>query len=221
MKIFGKFCLVILATMLAVTASAEESKPKSTTDGLELVSKTRSRAVYMKPGAHLDIYTEVALLEPYVAFAKNWQREHNEEEMTLDGQVTDKDMARMRKALAADFVKVFTEVLTKAGHKMVSTGGTGVLIIRPAILNLRVTAPDLMTAGMETNFVASAGSMTLYMELLDGRTGDLIARVFDAEADRMGGYSNRVTNTADAEFIIRNWASTLNKHLGEVKKLSN
>jgi len=217
MKIFKLLGLVMLPILLAFNVNAAPAAADASADGLQLQSKTKSRAVYMKPGAHLDIYTEVALLEAYVAFAKNWQREHNEDAIRLEDRVTDKDMARMRKDLAAEFQRVFADVLTKDGHKLVSTGGTGVLIVRPAIVNLEVTAPDLMTAGISESFVASAGQMTLYMELLDGKTGDLIARVVDAEADRVGGYSNRVTNKADADIILRRWATALSKHLGEVK----
>jgi cation transport regulator ChaC len=63
----------------------------------------------------------------------------------------------------------------------------------------------------------------LYMELYDGATGDIIARVIDAQAGNMGGfaeYLNRVTNTADADRILRRWAEALNKHLGDAEALS-
>jgi hypothetical protein len=66
--------------------------------------------------------------------------------------------------------------------------------------------------------------MTLYMELFDGATGDIIARVIDPEADGRGGFgmgtgqvANSVTNRAAAERIIRMWAESLRKALDEVK----
>jgi hypothetical protein len=109
-----------------------------------------------------------------------------------------------------------TKVLTADGRQFVTTGGSGVLILRPAIVNLQITAPDLMTPGMEQTFVASAGSMTLYLELLDGKTGDLIARVIDPEAADDAGMAevaNAVTNTADFDRIVQRWAQLLNAHL--------
>lgn len=98
---------------------------------------------------------------------------------------------------------------------MVKAGASGVLIIRPAIINLEITAPDTMTAGMEMNYTANSGQMTLYMELYDGKTGDIIARVIDPEATGDGFFqiANSVTNMADADRVMRRWADILEKHL--------
>lgn len=210
----------LLSLALGTAAIAEDSLPAVSHDGLHLMKHTKVRTVYLKPGASLDEYDEIALLACYVAFKKDWQREHNEEAISLQDRISDQDMKRIRDDVASTFNKVFTEVLsTKGGHEMVKTGGTGVLIIRPAIVNLEVTAPDTMSAGMEINISASAGQMTLYMELYDGRTGDIIARVIDPEA--VGGdfaeWRNSVTNQADAERVMRRWATLLNDHLAEVK----
>ena len=74
---------------------------------------------------------------------------------------------------------------------------------------------------MSQTFVASAGSMTLYLELYDGKTRAIIARIIDPEAaDNVGiaQVSNRVTNTADFDPVVRRWAETLNKHLAQLKK---
>jgi hypothetical protein len=172
----------------------------------------------MKPGADLSQYDKVALLEAYVSFAKNWQRDYN---ATADFQhrVTDKDMKEIRAKVAQEFNREMTRVLTADGRQMAAEGGTGVLVVRPAIVNLEITAPDVMAPGIDHTFVASAGSMTLYMELLDGKTGDLIARVIDPEAaDNVGmvQISNSVTNTADFDRAVRRWANILNSHLAEV-----
>jgi hypothetical protein len=122
--------------------------------------------------------------------------------------------------VAKEFNKVFTEVLTKGGHKMVSEGGEGVLIVRPSILNLVVTAPDKMTSGMSQTASASAGEMTLYMELFDGKTGDIIYRVIDPEAAGNAFFRirNSVTNRADADRVFRRWAKLLSDHLSSIKK---
>jgi hypothetical protein len=156
-----------------------------------------------------------------VAFRKHWQREHNEDE-PFEMRVSDKDMKEIRDRVAKEFAKEFTKVLsTEGGHEVVKDGGDGVLILRPAIVNLDVTAPDLMTAGMSQTVVASAGSMTLYLELYDGKTQAIIARIIDPEAaDNVGiaQVANRVTNTADFDRVLRRWAEILNKHLAQVKK---
>lgn len=213
-----KSAVAVLSLVLAAAAAASDALPEVSHDGLHLLKGTKLRAVYMKPGANLDSYNKVALLACYVAFNKNWQRNQNDEAIGLSDMISDKDMARIRTDLATEFNKVFTDVLTKAGHQMVTSGGTGVLIVQPAIVNLEVTAPDTMSPGMEQTFSASAGQMTLYMQLYDGKTGDIIARIIDPEVagDDMVRISNSVTNLAAAEEVLRRWATILSSHLGEV-----
>ena len=218
-KHLARSFVAILTLSLASGASADSSLPEVTHDGLHLVKHTKMRAVWMAPGANLDEYSEVALLACYVAFNKNWQRNYNEETIQLENMITDQDMKKIRDDLAKEFNKIFTEVLTKAGHKMVTTGGSGVLIVRPAIINLEVTAPDTMAPEMEQSFAANAGQMTLYMELYDGKTGDIIARVIDPEAlgDDFWQVRNSVTNQADADRVLRRWATLLSDHLATIK----
>ncbi|MEZ5571315.1 MAG: DUF3313 family protein [Halioglobus sp.] len=209
-------CLMVV--FVAACATGKPGFPPQTSDGLQLVPDTKLAAVYLKPGAKLSQYDRIALLDPYVAFAKNWQRTYNED-ATFEDQVTDKDMQQIRERVATEFSRELIKVLKADGRQIVSTGGTGVLILRPAIINLEITAPDLMTPGMEQTFVASAGSMTLYLELLDGKTGDLIARVIDPEAADDAGMAqvaNGVTNTADFDRIVQRWAQILNSHLAAI-----
>jgi hypothetical protein len=217
----NKIVLCLVLALAATTAVAKTEFPAVSHDGLHLMPHTKMRAVYMKPGADLSQYDKIALLKTYVAFAKNWQREHNDEE-TFDQRVSAKDMKEICDRVSAQFAKEFTKVLsTEGGHQIVKDAGDGVLILRPAIINLEVTAPDLMTAGMSQTMVASAGSMTLYLELYDGKTQAIIARIIDPEAADNGGLAevaNRVTNTADFDRIVLRWAKLLNSHLAQVKK---
>ena len=217
-----KVLIVPLMLLLVATAGyAKDDFPKVSHDGLHLMPDTQLRAVYMKPGADLSQYDKIALLDAYVAFKKNWKREHNEDE-PFEMRVSDKDMKEIRERVAKEFAKEFTKVLsTEGGHQVVTGAGDGVLILRPAIVNLDVTAPDIMTAGMSETVVASAGSMTLYLELYDGKTQAIIARIIDPEAaDNVGiaQVANRVTNTADFDRVLRRWAEILNKHLAQIKK---
>ncbi|MEP4487050.1 MAG: DUF3313 family protein [Halioglobus sp.] len=217
---FNKLMVLVGLFAIAAVAVAKDDFPAVSHDGLHLMPDTKLRAVYMRPGADLSEYDKIYLVDAYVAFKKNWKRDHNDEE-AWDQQVNDKQMKDIRERVAKSFAKEFTEVLsTRGGHEVVTEGGEGVLIIRPAIVNLDVTAPDLMSP-QSTSVVASAGSMTLYMELYDGKTQDIIARVIDPEAADNAGLArvaNRVTNTADFERVMRRWAEILNAHLAEVKK---
>ena len=218
---FKRIIVSAFLLMAASLAVAKADLPAVSHDGLHLLPDTKLRAVYMKPGADLSDYDKVALLDTYVAFRKNWQRDHNNEE-PFDQRVSDKDMKEIRERVAKEFTKEFTKVLsTEGGHQVVTDAGDGVLILRPAIIDLDINAPDTMSAGMSQTFVASAGSMTLYLELFDGKTQSIIARIIDPEAADNAGIAevaNRVTNTADFDRVLRRWAEILNKHLAQVKK---
>jgi len=213
--------LMIGLFAFATLPAYAEKLPKTTHDGLVLVEHTKVRAVYMKPGASLKQYDEAVILKCYVAFAKNWQRDYNDNVVGLEGRIDTQEMDRIKSRLSEDFTKVFTKRLEKKGYPVVTEGGTGILILRPAIINLEVTAPDIMTPGMTETFVASAGQMTLYLELYDSVTSDIIARIIDPEAaPELGGASiaSGPSNEMAADEILERWADLLADHLGAVKE---
>lgn len=218
----GLACLfagLVIAT--APSFAAEDKLPEVSSDGLQLQHGTKARAVYLKPGATINQYKKVAILDCDVEFAENWEREFNDSEMATSGRVTVADMNRIKADLAAEFKKVFTEELQdKGGFEVVDSAAPDVLVLRPAIINLVVTAPDLMTPDMNTVAVASAGQMTLYLEFYDSMTSQIIARVIDPKADNQGmpEAANRVTNKAAADRILRGWADALRNHLEAVQQ---
>ena len=220
MKKLQKFVFLFAVIIFTGSAYAAQSLPEVSHDGLHLQKGTKLAVVYKADGADLSQYKEIALLEAYVAFKKNWKRDYNRNEVGLDQRINDREMKKIRNEVAKEFNKVFTKVLSKqGGHKMVTEGAEGVLIIRPAIINLEVTAPDLMTAGMSQTASGSAGQLTLYMELLDGKTGALIYRVIDPEAagNDMWEIRNEVTNRADMDRVLKRWATLLNDQLSQIK----
>jgi len=198
----------------------KEQLPEVDKDGLHLIKDSKVAVAYAKPGASLDPYTRVMILDCFVDFQKDWQRDYNMNEIGLDGRVTDKDAEAIKKGLAEEFRNVFTKVLTEAGHEVVDQPGPDVLLLRPALINVDVVAPDVTRAGMSRTYIRSAGSMTLYMEFYDSATSTLLARVADPQADNqaLAGQASRVTNKAAADRILRSWAELLAKHLGEVKQ---
>lgn len=197
---------------------AKEPVPQVTPEGLHLQKSKDARLVYMKPGATFDKYDRVAILETHVEFSKNWQRQYNANVTGLQGRITNDDMDRMKANVAAEFKKVFTEELQKnGGYQVVDQAGPDVLILRPAIINLQVTAPDLMRSDVRTTVVRSAGQMTLHLELWDSATNTILARIMDPQEDEsfggMGRRASRVTNKAAMDDILRDWAGKLRKHL--------
>ncbi|MDX1556773.1 MAG: DUF3313 family protein [Xanthomonadales bacterium] len=212
---------MVLGLGLLFGASAlakKEELPEVSKDGLHLLKDTKVAVAYAKPGASLDGYTKVKILDCFVAFKQNWQRDYNMNEIGLEGRVTDKDAEQIKKNLAEEFNKVFADELTKNGYPVVDDVGSDVLLLRPALINVDVYAPDT-NRGWGHTLVKSAGEMTLYMELYDSATSTLLARVIDPQADdsAFAKQANRVTNRAAADRILRHWADMLAKHLGEVQ----
>ena len=207
-------CVVLVLTP-AQTFSAKKAAPQTTEDGLELKKQTGHRLVYLKPGATFTQYTRVTLVDCYVEFSKRWLRDYNSR-ANVSRRISDSDLERARTDLAKQLKKIFTEELTRGGYQVSDTTSPDTLTLRPAIVNIEVSAPDLMTPGRTVVYVRSAGQMTLYLELWDGTTNTLLARVVDAQADSgmYGGMrTNSVTNRAAADRILRIWAEELRKKL--------
>jgi len=211
--------------VLALTASpglsAGDKPPEVSPEGLHLQKHTRSRLVYVRPGASLAQYRRVAILDCQVEFEKDWQRDYNMSRVGLADRVTDADVERMKTALADEFKKVFSkELQDNGGYEVVDVAAPDVLVLRPALVNVEVNAPDLMSPGWGRTVVRSAGQMTLFLELWDSTSSTLLARVMDAqEADSgMAQVASRVYNKAEADRVLQEWASELRKHLDAARE---
>jgi hypothetical protein len=206
----------------AAVPAAEPQYPQVSPDGLQLRRTLENGAVYVRPGADFSQYRKIGLLECYVQFAKDWARDYNENETDLAAQVTPEDQARIKNGLSLEFNKVFvTELGKNSDFQIVTAQGPGVLMLRPSLLNLVVTAPDVDMPTPSVDVVASAGQVTLYLELWDGGTSTLLARVIDTKADdQTGGMAEQastVTNRAAADIILEGWADRLRKALDSAR----
>jgi hypothetical protein len=198
---------------------AADAPPPVSKDGLQLKIHKGNELVYVKPGATFNQYKRVMILDCYVAMAKDWQQNYNANVgADLDAMVTDADVQRIESTLSTEFKKVFTSELQKGGYQVTTTPAPDVLLLRPAIINVRVTAPDLMTAGMDANVVASAGSGTFYLELW-ALPHTLLARAENAQADQQpfAQQADSVTNMAAADIILKKWADELVRHLDSAR----
>lgn len=211
-----KSVLIIISLVFSFTAMAKDAPPEMTEEGLQLVKESKMALVYAAPGADLSGYHRIWLIEPYVAFKKNWQRDQNR---SRGLKVTESDMKRIRTRLAEEFTAVFAEVLQENdGYELVEEMAEDVLILRPAIINLDVNAPDTRAAGRSRTYASYAGEMTLYLEAFDSQTNALIAKSLDRGYDRNTGFitwQSSVSNTQAAKRILRDWAQSLRSGLDE------
>ena len=213
-------CIAMVLAMVPAVSAESTEPPEISEDGLHLIKDTKVRIAYAKPGATLTQYTKVKILDCYVSFKKNWAMDYNLSQVGLAGIVQDKDVSRIKQQLADEFRKVFVKELEgKGGYQVVDTTGPEVLLLRPALVHLVVTAPDLDgITSFGSTFVASAGQMTLFLELYDSASDEIIARVIDPRADRIGGQADSLSNKAAADRILSHWAKLLVRYLGEVKQ---
>lgn len=210
---FVSLSLITLLTAFSGLPAARADFPQETLDGLQLVRETNLAMVYAEPGVNLSHYNRIYLEDAYIAFRKNWQSSQNK---VVPGKVTASDMAKIKAELALLFRDVFSKTLEDAGYELVSERAEDVLLIKPAIINLDIIAPGTTTAIDSQTYSESAGEMTLYLELYDSLTDDLIAKALDRQVDRKTGYfqwHNRVSNRAAANRIMQVWANVLKEGL--------
>jgi hypothetical protein len=220
MKNYTKIGLLLLAGVLSSQALAQRKDlPQTTEDGLTLVDSKRIDVLYWREGATLAPYKRIALLDPLVAFRKDWLEDQNRDRRSPSSQVTAEDMERGKQIVAEEFRKIFTEELQKDnGYQIVDVVDHDVLLLRPAIVDLDVAAPDVPQPGRVRSYTTSAGAMTLYMEFFDAATSQLIGRAIDRRAATDTGfmqYTNSVTNRAEAERMLRTWARMLREALDD------
>ena len=214
--------LLLVGTTFVLIACATNSPPPQTYDGLVLVPDTKFREVYRRPGADLSTFDSYGLQTCEVAFKKNWLRNQNSGRLDLGNRVTQKDVDKIKDALSAQCEKSFRAALEQAPpYQLVDSFSDGeqVLLLRPAIINLDITAPDKRSAGRQRTYTTQSGEMTLVLELLDGTTGEILLRIVDRQSGRDNGrlqWSNSVTNQAEARRILGRWASQLRKGLDQV-----
>jgi len=184
-------------------------------ENLVPIEDPKVAVAYIDPNADFGVFKKVMVLETFVAFRSGWERDQRSGTRTI--RITNNDIERIKADVSALFNEVLTErLVADNGYEVVEEAGEDVLLIRAAIIDLDITAPDTMSAGMTRTFTASTGAATLYLELFDSMSGQIIGRAADRQAIRNNGtvrWSTRVTNTADARRMFGRWADLLRSFL--------
>lgn len=205
-------CAALLAAFAAVA-----DKPPQTWDGLELTKKKGIDLVYVRPNVQFKAYKSVAIDGLEVAFDKNW--DPNDSVRSSSRRMTTEDIQTIREDMAGEFRKVFVEELGKGGYTVVEQPNDDTLRVSPGLADVFINAPDRMEPGRITTYTTDAGRMTLVMELRDGPTNQLLARVIDQKVGTQTGFAqvtNSVTNSAEFRRMVRAWAQRLVKGLDKL-----
>lgn len=213
--------IAVSLTLLLVAgpAYAQDAPPQTTIEGLERVADSKLALVYVEPGAEFRQYKRIYMVDTYVAFKKNWQQDQNRSARAH--KISAADMDKIKTELAGLFRDVFTQVLEEGGYEIVSERAEDVLMIKPAIINLDIVAPDTLSRSGTRTYSESPGEITLYLEIYDSTTDDLIAKALDLQTDRKTGYfqwQTRLNNRAAARRILTVWANVLKDGLDKARE---
>lgn len=208
---------VLLAAMLAGPAHAAtqaEFDQAMSHDGLQRVQVRGVSLAYKRAEATLAGYKRVSLDPVEVRFAKNWNPTRAGSRLPLSAA----DREEIRTGLAKLVREQFEKALTAQGrYPIVTEAAPDVLKLRINIANLYVNAPQAASgASPSYEFSMSAGEMTLFLELFDSETGQILARVVDRQEGRspnMARMAGSVSNIAAAEGIAAEWARIMRNAL--------
>lgn len=215
-----RFSVLLLSTVLLAACASTKTQPVSQ-DGLVLQDDTKFQEVYLLPEADFSVYESIGVGACSVSFRKNWLRDQNNSRLDLSSRVTQKDVDSIKDALGDACSNHFSEALLAApAYDIVDQfdNGEAVLIVRPAIINLDINAPDTMSPGVSRSYTTTAGEMTLALELVDGTTGQVLARARDRRRSTDYGtlqWTSGVTNKAEADRTLKRWAGLLRAGLDE------
>lgn len=213
-----KFKLPLLTSlMLMLTGNCAIADEENVLfQNLKPVEGATAALAEIDPNADFGVFKRVMLLDTFVAFRSGWARDQQRTGSRI--RISQADMDRIKNGVADLFADVLSEVLSENdGYEITTEAGDDVLLIRPAIIDLDVSAPDVGTAGRSRTFTAETGSATLYIELYDSVSGQILGRAADRQLIRSPGnhltWSTRASNTADARRLFRSWATALREFL--------
>ncbi len=213
--------VVVILAIVACSAAYAQGPPL-TWDDLVAVKAKRLDAVYLLPGADFRAYTKVLLDPTEVAFKKNWLRDYNSSSVGLSGRISEADVQRAVETIRTKFGEIFAKAYGEAGYGVVSAPGPDVLRVRTAVINLRVTAPDIRSAGRSYTFAREAGEATLVLEARDSLSGAILGRAVDRRlaGDTSTMLRNSIRNRSDFSRLFTDWAKASVLGLAELKALS-
>jgi hypothetical protein len=191
-----------------------------TTDGLTVINSTKTTTTEIKKDVDWSEYTTYQITKAQVSFRNNWMQDYNKDQQSLSTQITEREMLRIRTTMANIFYEELDRSLKK-NSSMLKTDvvDSGTLLFKPRIINLDIYAPDVLGSGIK-NYVRQAGKVTLFLEVYDAVSGELLGRWVDTREDPDRGYfdwANRFTNEDRMRLVIRRWADRLVEGLGLIQ----
>jgi hypothetical protein len=205
----------LLACSLFAPVASFGAKAPETWDGLEQRKAKGVDAVYVRPEVDFSGYRNVLIDPVEVAFDKNWKPNRTG---SASRRLSTDEIEKIRGEMASEFRRIFAEELAAGGYDVVAAPFDDTLRVTAGLADVYITAPDTMSAGRTRTYTRSAGRMTLVMELRDGPTAQLLARVVDRHEDdsMYAQWTTSVSNSAEFREAVKGWAKRLVKGLDGV-----
>ncbi len=206
---------ICLASHTPTVSAASDEPAQAETPWLTPTESPSFDELRIDPETRLDGFRAYYVETPTVAFRDNWQRDQNRHKNL---KVKDRDVERIRNDMSDLFQEVVTEAFLDAGYALAEAPGEGVLVVRPAIEELDIIAPDVPTTSRTYTYSQSAGAMTLAVELVDGGTGRAVLQASERKRDpdrQFFEWRTRPNNTAVARRMMRTWAGNLESVVSE------
>lgn len=218
--------LKAILVLFVLSACQAHTPPPVSHDGLLFVPKSKFGEVYRDSEAQFNQYEAVLVDGCSVSFRANWLRDQNSSRSNVSNRITEEDVIRIKDKMSEYCVSHFRKSLTGVANLELvddlSDTDKATLVLRPSIIQLDITAPDIMSIGRSRTYTVSAGEMTLSLEVYDGVTNAILARIMDRQKDPgrvQMQWANSVTNKAAANRIFRHWGKMLRESFSNVRTL--
>ncbi|MEI6894309.1 MAG: DUF3313 family protein [Colwellia sp.] len=210
-----KMSIVAMAATCIIGCSSMNTStaPAVSPEGMLLKKSTYSTTAYLKAGVDFADYNQIHILPSKVAFKKNWQRSYNRQNRIGSQRLTDEDVVNIKADVAKLFDETFSAELSKSTlFSIVDHAGIQTLLLKPMVIDLDINAPDVNGIGNTKTYVEETGEATLYLEIYDSVSGEILARIIDEEIigdNSYFGWANKIKNRIDTKRVIRKWAKVL------------
>ena len=210
MKMFRIFLSALTACVFSLGISAEEI-PLSTVEGgddLQKVKRAKFRETYVNMGVDFSQYTQVYLGDAVFDYRDVGpaQRHRSYSSSKSVFGIAEQDRAKFEEIVSDAFVR---ELEKGKKFKIANSIDESTMIMRGAVLDIVSNAPPEFIGRSEV-YLSSVGEATLVMEFLDGKSGEVLARL--AERGRIGSGTGRIdqfsmpSNRATIWNDVRRWA---------------
>ena len=205
---------VLLLSLMFSTTYAEISD--SDLAGLKLVEDGKHLKIYARSDTDLSQYSDFMLKSVTVTFDPDWLEDYNRERKSMNDRLNERDIAEITERFKSSFQKTLKSTLeSEDAAKLTETASASTLTVESDIVDLRVNAPDKLTATRKTLFVRQAGKAELHTKMFDA-SGQLVVAIIDAEETREHFdlfETNRVRNQYEFTSVYRTWAKNWLKAL--------